>query len=85
VIYADAHRIASIIVADHEMLRQMGAFLDAVTGDADIAEILAALPQAVAACSPFKNEAAMTEAVRVETLPVLRALALSRLPKRGTA
>jgi hypothetical protein len=85
VIHASADQIASILAADHAMLRQMRDFLDAVTGDADVGAIIAALPQAIAECSPFENEAAMIETVRIETLNQLHALTLSRLPARGSA
>jgi hypothetical protein len=84
-ICASAARIASIIASDHEMLRQMSDFLDAVTGDADLGAILTALPEAVAACSPFEDEQAMTEAVRRETLRMLNAIALRKMPAMGTA
>jgi hypothetical protein len=85
VIHATADQVAEAIANDAEMLRQMHHFVFAVIGDADIGEIIAALPQAVAGCSPFENEAALIEAVKRETLQALHALALSRLPARGTA
>ena len=84
-IHATADEVASILAADHEMLRQMGAFLDAVTGDADVGPILAALPEMIAKSSPFEDERALVAVVQRETLQALHALALSRLPARGSA
>jgi hypothetical protein len=80
-----ADRIASIIAADAAVLRQMSDFLDAVTGDADLGAILDELPEAVAACSPFEDEAALTEAVRRETLRMLHAITLHKMPAMGRA
>jgi hypothetical protein len=84
-IHVSADRVASIIASDHAMLRQMSDFLDAVTGDADLGAILTELPEAVAACSPFEDEAAMTEAVRCETLRMLHAITLHKMAAMGRA
>jgi hypothetical protein len=46
----------------------------------DLGAILTELPEAVAARSPFEDEAAMTEAVRRETLRMLHASTLHKLP-----
>jgi hypothetical protein len=81
-----ADRIASIIAADHAMLRQMHAFMEAASfDDADIGAVLNELPAAIAAHSPFEDEGSLTEVVKSELLQALRALALRRLPARGTA
>jgi hypothetical protein len=84
-IYADASRISEVIAGDAEMLRVLHAFIFAVIGDDDLGTILDDLPAAIAAYSPFEDEAALIEVVRVETLQALHALALSRLPARGSA
>jgi hypothetical protein len=84
-IHADAARIASIIAADAALLHELHVFLDAVIGEADIGVILGELPAAIAAHSPFENEAALAATVRRETLLVLHALALHRMPAMGRA
>jgi hypothetical protein len=85
-IHADAARIASIIAADAAVLPELHVFLDAATlGDADVGAILSELPARIAEGSPFPDERALTEAVRRETLRMLHALALHKMPAMGRA
>ena len=84
-ITATASEIAKAIVGDPALLRAMHGFVEKVTGDADIGALLDELPAAIAAHSPFVDEAAMTEAVKREMLLALSALALRVLPPQGNA
>jgi len=84
-ITATADQISAIIVGNPVLLRELHAFLGAADIDDDLGAILDELPAAIAAHSPFADEAAMTEAIKRETLQALRALALRRLPAKGTA
>jgi hypothetical protein len=85
-IVATADQVASILAADMVVLRELRAFIEAATlGDDDISAILGALPARIAQGSPFADEAALTETVKRETLLVLHALALRRMPAMGRA
>ena len=85
-IEASADQIAQVLAGDAELMRDLHNFLGAVLGDdGDVAEVLEDLPKIIAGFSPFENEAALIAIVKRETLELLHALALHRLPARGNA
>ena len=85
-IVATAAEITEAIVGNAELLRTVHGFLQAALGDVDdLDALLGELAQRLAACGPFKDEVDMIATVKGEMLEALRALALRRLPARGTA
>jgi hypothetical protein len=86
-IHASTDHIRTVIAGDPVLLRALHDFFDAICGDldADISVLLDDLPEAIAAYSPFVDEASLADVVKREMLAVLHGLTFRVLPPRGTA
>jgi hypothetical protein len=88
-IYADASKISEVIAADpiflHGVLAELDQIFDADRVHNIIGQLLEALPEEIAAHSPFRDEADIVAAVKLETRRALHRLTLDALPARGLA
>jgi hypothetical protein len=86
---ATADQIREIIIADpiflHAALAELDQIFDAVRVDNIIGQLLEALPEEIAAHSPFRDDADIVATVKLEARRALHRLTLDALPARGLA